>query len=185
MQTDEAEHDSGEDKDVDRKKSAQGRPANRVSPQNEMSQPFADQGNATSLFSCYYYRPSRGLIPAQQLAGKSHGERETEQAHTSRPGHLAREFVGTEQKSLRHVSSDHQHHGRSAVVMESAQKATEGRVVRDEDKRLVGLRRRRDKRKRQRYAARYLHDESNQGRGSENVPPFGVLRRDVLHRLEQ
>src|ERR1700676_2260168 len=67
--------------------------------------------------------------------------------------------------------------------MESAQKATEGRVVRDEDKRLVGLRRRRDKRKRQRYAARYLHDESNQGRGSKNVPPFGVLRRDVLHRL--
>src|SRR5436305_13617249 len=69
--------------------------------------------------------------------------------------------------------------------MESAQKATEGRVVRDEDKRLVGLRRGRNKRKCQRDAARHLHDKCNESRGSENVPPFGILRRDVLHRLQQ
>ena len=83
------------------------------------------------------------------------------------------------------MCADHQHHGRSAVVMEPAQKATERRVISDEDQRLVGLRRRRNKRKCQNHAARHLHDERNHGGGSKNVPPFGVLRRDVLHRLEQ
>jgi len=50
--------------------------------------------------------------------------------------------------------------------MEPAQKATERRVVRDEDQRLVGLRRRRIK---ENAAPRRLplHDESNQGGGSK------------------
>ena len=68
--------------------------------------------------------------------------------------------------------------------MESAQKATEGRVVRDEDQSLVGLRRRRNERKCQSHAAHHLHDESDDRGCSKNVPPFGILRRDMLHRLE-
>src|SRR5205085_3565019 len=64
-------------------------------------------------------------------------------------------------------------------------KAAEGRVVRDEDQRLVGLRRGGNERKCQSHATCNLNDESNHGGGSKNVPPFGILRRDMLHRLEQ
>ena len=79
---------------------------------------------------------------------------------------------------------DHQHHGRSAVVVEPTQKTTKRRAVGDEDKRLVGLRRGRNKGECQRHAARHLYDECNQGGGSENVPPFCILWGNMLHRLK-
>src|SRR3977135_2298354 len=69
--------------------------------------------------------------------------------------------------------------------MEAAQEVAERRVVRDEDQRLGGLRRRTNEGNAPRLASRHLHDESDHGGGSENVPPLGILRRDMLHRLEQ
>ena len=150
-----------------------------------MRQPGPEERNAPGLFSRYYYGPRRGLIPAQELPGKSHCNREGKQEDASRPGHLAWEFVGTEQESLRHVRADHQHHGGRAEVMETAQEAAKGRVVCDELQRFVGLRRGRNERKGQSDAGGHLHNETNQRGSSKNVPPLRVVRRDVLHRLEQ
>ena len=152
---------AGHDENVDGKKAAKRRAADGVPTEHEPRQPIADEGNPSRLFGGDDHGPGGCLVPAQQLPGESHDQRETEQQHAGGPVHFPREFVGAEQKSLRHMRADHQHHRRRAKVMQAAQETAKRRVVRDEDQRVVGLRRGRDVRKRQRHAGDHLHDEGH------------------------
>ncbi len=111
---------------------------------------------------------------------KSHDQGEAEKQHAGGPVHLARELVGAEEKGLRHVRADHQHHGRRAEVMQAAQEVAERRVVGDEHERLVGLRGGGDVGESQRHAGDHLDDERHHRRAAEDVPPARVARHEML-----
>ena len=108
---------------------------------------------APRLLGADHDRPRRVLIPAQQLPGEPHAEREEQEQHAGHPVHLARELVRAGEEHLRHVQAHHEHHRRRAVVVQAAQEAAEGRLVGDEEQRVVRLRRGRDVREGQRHAA--------------------------------
>src|SRR5215469_10665116 len=69
--------------------------------------------------------------------------------------------------------------------MEASQESPERRVVSYEEERVVSLGRRGNKRESESDTSCYLHNESNQGGASKNVPPFGIMRSEMPHRLKQ
>ena len=141
MYADEKEYERGHDENMDGEKAAQRCATDRRSTEDKLRQKIADERYPTRLFSSYDDRPRGGLVPAQQLAGESHHDRECEEQHAGRPIHLARILVGAKQKCLRHMRPYHQHHGRRAKVMHPSKEPAERRFVSDELQRLVSLRR--------------------------------------------
>ena len=144
-------------------------------------------GSAPRLLGADDDRPGRVLVPAQELAGEAHAERAARAAGRPISQFISRgNLYEPEEEHLRHVHADHQHHRRGAEVVQAAQEAAERRVVRDEEERVVGLRRRGDVRERERDAAHDLDDEREQRRAAEHVPPARAARDGVRQdRAEQ
>jgi hypothetical protein len=66
--------------------------------------------------------------------------------------------------------------------MQAAEEMPEGSLVTDKDQGVVGLRRRGDVRETESDSSDYLDDESERGGASEDIPPAGVARNQMIHR---
>ena len=183
VQPDKSKNEAGHDENVNRKKPGKGCATDGVAAQNKMREPLADERRAPGLFRRDDHGPNGVLIPAQELAGKTHDQSESQKQHAGRPVQFAGKFVGAGQKNLRHVQADHQDHGRRAVVMEAAQKMSERRLIADEVKRRIGFAGRGDVSKGQRNAGDHLNHEGAQRGAAEDIPPFGVRRHEMPRRL--
>jgi hypothetical protein len=66
------------------------------------------------------------------VPGERKGDRHHEQHHAREPVHLARELVGSYEKSPGHVNADEEHHRRRPEIVHAAQDPAKRRLMRDE-----------------------------------------------------
>ncbi len=139
VKSDESENHRRNEKYVDGEEAAQRRAADGLAAENEACQVLAHEGRPPCLLGAHDDGPRRVLVPAEELPSKSHPQREHQEKDAGQPVHLAGELERSGEEHLRHVKADHEHHGGSTVVMETAQESPERRVVGDEDQCLVRL----------------------------------------------
>ena len=165
-----------DEEDVDGEEAAQRRAADGVAAEDEARE-RARRRRARAPPARRRRRPTRSAFWSQRRSCPVNPmpSVKSEEQHAREPVHLARELVGADEEHLRHVHADHEHHRRGAVVVQPAQEAAEGRVVGDEEQRVVRLRR---------TTAMYENASvtplstwmmnANERRAAEDVPPARV-----------
>ena len=78
-------------------------------------------------------------VPAKNLPGEEHPQREQQQADAHDPGQLARILVGPVQEDLGHVRQDHDDHARPGVVVQCPQEPAQRLLVVQVKQTLIGL----------------------------------------------
>ena len=122
------------------------------------------------------------LIEAQHLTGKGHAQSEQQQQHAYDPGELAREFIGSEKKDLRHVDQHNRDHEVRAPAMHRPQKPAQSDVVVKKLEAIPGFAGRRNVDQREQNAGDDLQAKQHRGCAAENIPPtraaggYGMLR---------
>ncbi len=156
--------------------------ADVVAGEDRVSDERTDDGRARRLFRADDRRPDAVSVPAQELSGKPHRQREQQQDHAAHPIHLARVFVRGVKVDLRHVHDGDQDHRRCAEEVHAAKHAAERGLLGDVTQAFERFATGGDVGKGEADAGDNLHHEAAEGRAAEDVPPSRVARDDVIHQ---
>ena len=158
---------------------------NHWTAQQERAQLIADAGRAVRNRRADAETPIRIGIPTHDLPREREAQRGQAEEHARNPSEFAGKLVGAVEKHLRKMDEHHDAHRIRTPTVERAQHPAKRNLFVDVHEAFVGLRRAGRVDRGQHNAARDLNREEHHGRAAEHIPPLGVARHAMEHRLAE
>ena len=160
--------------DVGTEESRERQAGDLVASKHEVSDEPPDDRHHLTDPGTHHRCPIGPLVPWQQIAGESEGERDQQQCDTGDPGDFSRILVGAIHDDPDHVQDRQQHHGARPPVMQTADQPAEREVVGDVGDTGVGLSRLGDVVDGEEDSRDELNRDGEEGRAAERVGPVDL-----------
>ena len=129
------------------------------------------QGRLAGDLGCDDGAPIGAVVPGQEIARQTVGERKQQQHDAGHPGSFARLFIRSIHEHLDHVKHHHHDQHAGAPVVETADETTAGQLGEDVSQAVVGVAGGRRVVERQQDTGEGLDEEEEQRNAAENLAP--------------